>query len=265
MLGVDLEWSGHAQRVQRGGLAHRRGKLQKATRAPVAVVVHTTGPGPGRRATDSGQELWRRKHSIRFGDALHAAGVIYTEIMEPGPHYVIGQDGRILQFVPESYAAWHVGGAGSRPYFTRPDTCLGASQFDWWRKRWPAMKTPRDLAGGHLWDPADEHLPWVDRLRAGMPLGSCNINTIGIEVVPQTHNAQGPWREPAWESLVRLVLDICQRHQIPVVKECVISHSDAHPLARTNALGRPWDPGIAQWSWDRFATIARTFSTQVEA
>jgi hypothetical protein len=261
----DLERSGHAQWVQEGGAGYRRGKLAKATRAPCAIVVHTAGAGVVRRATEAKWAWWRRKWDIAERDAFAATALVYSRLNDACGHYLVGQRAQIVQFVPESYAAWHVGGAGSRPYWTNEAACLAPEHFGWWRKRWPGLRTPRELGGGHLWDPPDGDPRLEVKVRSGFALGSCNHNTIGVEVCPPVGNPQGPWSSDAWEALARLVIDIAERHQIPIERETVISHSDAHPLARTNGAGRPWDPGPTQWTWEQFAGIARTMRPAVSA
>jgi hypothetical protein len=234
------------------GLGYRRGKLVERYLAPCAVVVHTTGFGPIRRATERKFAGWRLRWGVTEGDALQATVALYTHVMTASAHYVVGQDGTIVQVVPESHCAWHVGGNRSRAYFTNPAHCLDDRRYLWWRVRWQGMQTPRELGGGRLWDPPREQLGILSQLRAGMPIGSCNANSVGIEVVPDHRNPAGPWSAEAWDAVARLVLDVCARNDIPVRKDRVISHSDAHPLSRTTPSGKPWDPWSAQWSWDRF-------------
>lgn len=257
-------WSPLALRARPLGLGYTRGKLAEATVAPSAVVVHTTGAGPVRRATERRYAAWRGRWGIAEGDALQAAVVLYTRIMDASGHYVIGQDGTIVQVVPESHCAWHVGGSGSRAYFTRGSKALAGPRYAWWRARWPGYETPRDLGGGHLWDPYDRSPGLEVTVRSGLAIGSANANSIGIEVVPPTSHPLAPWSEAAWEALVTLTLDILGRHRIPLERDRVISHSDAHPLSRTTAAGVPWDPSSTQWSWERFHRIARTMLGAVE-
>jgi hypothetical protein len=244
-------WSPIAKRATQLSQGYRKGKFAERSVAPCAVVIHTAGNGPGRRATEERFEAWRAKYDIPRGDALRCAVTLYTHVMDASGHFVVGQDGTIVQIVPESHAAWHVGGSGSRPYFN-DSKCLTDKRYAWWRVRWPGLKTPRELGGGRLWDPPLKQPGIVSRLRAGMPIGSCNENSIGIEVVPNATDPTLPWSGEAWDAVARLVLDVCARNDIPVRKDHVISHSDAHPLSRTTPSGRPWDPWSAQWSWDRF-------------
>jgi hypothetical protein len=232
------------------GLGYRRGKLREMHYAPAAIVVHTTGGGPIARATEDRFAAWRTKLDIPKGDSLRCAVALYTHVMDASGHYVIGQDGTIVQVVPESHAAWHVGGKGSRPYFTQPEAALAGPKYRWWRERWPGLKTPRELAGGNLWRPAYQPPGITHRIRSGFPIGTCNENTIGIEVV-----GPGPWTPEAWSALAMLCLDIERRRGLTLRRDTVISHSDAHPLSRTTPSGRPWDPMAVTWTWERFVPL----------
>jgi hypothetical protein len=258
-------WSPLAKKATPLGLGYRRGKLTERYVAPSAVVIHTTGAGPGRRALDDKFAVWRSRLDIPRGDALRCAVVLYTHVMDAAGHYVVGQDGTIVQVVPESFCAWHVGGSGSRPYFNNPTGWHRGSKHAWWVARWAGYESPRNLGGGHLWDPPKASLGLVNRVRAGLPIGSANANSIGIEVVPDARNPTAPWSAEAWDAVARLVLDVCARNEIPVKRDRVFSHSDAHPLSRTTPSGHPWDPSPAQYSWDRFERAIAGMRHEVRA
>lgn len=245
-----IYWSPLARRSKPLGLGYRTNKLRECHYAPAAIVIHTTGSGPIERATADKFDAWRVRCGVERGDALHAAGILYSRVMDASGHYVVGQCGTIVQFVPESHAAWHVGGAGSRPYWNDPEHCLDDERFRWWRDRWPGCKTPRDLAGGKLWREPYTPPGIVHRARSGFAIGSCNENAIGIEVV-----GPGPWSAEAWHALAALCFDIAQRRGLELRRETVLSHSDAHPLARTTQRGRPWDPSDLTWTWERFRPV----------
>jgi hypothetical protein len=243
-------WSPLAKRPTTLGLGYRRGRLREVHYAPAAIVVHTTGAGPIQRANEDRFEAWRIKYDIPKGDALRCAVVLYTHIMEASGHYVVGQDGTIVQVVPESHAAWHVGGAGSRPYFADRVTALSGERFRWWRERWPGLTSPRQLGGGRLWEPPYEAPGIVHRIRSGFPIGTCNENTLAVEVV-----GPGPWSAEAWHALAALCVDIERRRGLALRRDTLISHSDAHPLSRTTPAGKPWDPMGSTWSWERIAPL----------
>jgi hypothetical protein len=243
-------WSPLAKRPAPLGLGYRRGKLREMHYAPAAIVVHTTGAGPIRRANEDRFEAWRAKHDIPKGDSLRCAVVTYSHVMDASGHYVIGPDGTIVQVVPESHAAWHVGGSGSRPYFNAPETCLQAERYRWWRERWPGLKTPRELAGGNLWREPYTVPGLVHRIKSGFPIGTCNENTLAVEMV-----GPGPWSAEAWHALASLCIDISQRRGLALKRGTVISHSDAHPLSRTTPAGKAWDPAPFAWSWERLEPL----------
>lgn len=204
-------------------LGLKRGKY-KPRASYSAIVVHTTGAGLIRR--------WR-KQGKRFNESspFETAIRVYTRMMNAGPHYVVGQGGELAQVCPEYLAAWHVGSRNSGRYSGR---VWGTQNTTWWRRRWPQFESPHELAGGKLWDG-----------------GSCNDNSIGIEVVPPAHDPKGAWSDECWETLLRLILDISDRKGIPVDRFHVISHSDAHPRARSSR-GLPWDTPPRQWTPELF-------------
>ena len=199
-----------------------RKKLYSPRKTFSAVVVHTTGAGPIRR--------WKQEQSSvhKKASPFETALRIYSQIMEPGPHYVVGQDGQCVQVCPEAYAAWHVGANDSKAYFSEG---WMRHRYDWWSLRWPHLAAPVDLADGMLWN---GH--------------SCNANTVGIEVVPPTDNVRGQWSDACRKTLVSLINDICDRCGIPKEDEHILSHSDAHPIRRTTTDGDPWDPYASQWT-----------------
>lgn len=209
------------------GLGFKRGKLQRFERSSYsAIVVHTTGMGIHRKAKRLGLDP--------FGTTLK----VFSQQTDASGHYVVGQAGQVAQIIPENIPAWHVGGKNSKKYnrarwWEKP-------QVAWWRERWPQFYTPRDLAGGRLWGLSDERF-------------TCNGNTVGIEVVPPPDN--GPWSAACWRTLGKLCWDISGRRDIALALETVLSHSDAHPFARS-AKGKPWDPNPEQWSYERFAAVA---------
>ena len=213
-----------AQRFE-AGLGWRKGDLSPRSADVVSVVVHTTGGGILSRFAREG---------AKKGDAspFETAVRVYTKIMGASGHYVVGQRGECVQVVPESFAAWHVGGAKSAIYAHRMWATPG---LEWWGKRWPGLTGPRALAGGNLWRG-----------------GSCNDGAIGIEVVPPIEGARHPWSPACWAALAALVRDIAARHHVPLQREYIPTHSDAHPIARS-AKGAPWDVCVEQWTWERMA------------
>jgi N-acetyl-anhydromuramyl-L-alanine amidase AmpD len=206
------------------GALRQRGLDEQQVRG---IVVHTTGAGPVSRFQKEDQ---RARHS--WHSTMDAAVWIYQTIMEFSGHYILdGETGEIVQCVPEAVVAEHVGHANYRAYkaghWVTHDT-------GWWHTRWPGKASPLDLAGGKLWTG-----------------GTCNGNTIGIEVVPRAIAVRGPWSPAAWTALVALVRDIGARHGIPVDREHVVTHSDASPLSRS-VNDAPWDPGPHQWTPELF-------------
>lgn len=206
------------------GQGYRRDLLELRSHPPAAIVVHTTGAGPVTRFEDGSQ---RTRHGWKCpGDA---AAWIYGNVMDFSAHYVIdGEGGQLVQIVPEDHIAQHV---GHSEYASFMRGSWSTRETAWWFERWPGKKSPLELAGGKLWTG-----------------GSCNRNTIGIEVAPRPGDPRGGWTDAAWDRLVKLLREVGGRYGIPLDREHVISHSDATPHSRSTAAGVPWDPGHSQWS-----------------
>lgn len=209
-----------------------------------AIVVHTTGSGPLKRFKRDGLKRgWRSP----FDAALH----LYCELMAEGPHYVIGEHGELAQVAREEQVAWHVGANGGASYARES----WASKYPWWAVRFPGLRSPRELASGRLWLPPLGG-SWGSRwlARAGSP----NARTIGVEVVPPAAGGRLAWSAATWATLAELVRGVTARHAVPRDRMHIITHSDAHPIARTTSSGVPWDPPPSQWTWAQMcAEISR--------
>lgn len=66
--------------------------------------------------------------------------------------------------------------------------------------------------------------------------------------------ARAPWSPECWRALAELIVDIHRRQGVPLERDHVFTHSDAHPLSQTTPRGEPWDTVDAQWSWERLET-----------
>jgi len=214
-------------------LGERRGFYGVRSRVPAAVVIHTTGSGPVQRVSASRFAAWRAKWPKYAEDPFDAARWIFQYAMKSGPHYLVAQSGRCLQLAREKSVAWHVGSRGGR-WYRLPRGMWHNKNTRWWKDRFPKIDSPYKLAGGKLW--------------LG---GSCNANTIGIEVVPPIGNPRGKWSSACWDTVTLLTTDLCVRYDIPMAKNRILSHSDCHPRSRS-ARGQPWDPGYDQWSFEEF-------------
>jgi hypothetical protein len=217
------------------GRAVTGGEARVRAEPPVAVVIHTTGGGPVKRVRDDDFAGWRKRWPEYATSAFLAAKWVYTIASPDSGHYLLGQAGECIQVVPEDLVARHVGAAESKAY---ADGRWMRPEYAWWKERWPGLTSPVELAGGKLWRG-----------------GSCNGASIGIEVAPNEDDPTGPWSNACWAALVTLVSDVCLRNEIPCTRTHVVTHSDAHPIARTSK-GVGWDPGPRQWSWAEYARSA---------
>lgn len=205
-----------------------RGLKAQLRPGPVrAVIIHFTGVGVHTRFVESGA-----KHGD--ADPFDTAVRRYANVLGgQDAHYVVGQDGRCVSMVPENRIAYHVGNAGSVRYQNR----FWAGGYDWWVKRFPGKRSPRDFAGGNL---------WYGR--------SCNANTVGIEVSPHKDRPMDPFSAKAKDKLRVLIRDICMRNNIPFERDYILAHCEAHPISRTDKFGAPYDVKAAQLSIDELLT-----------
>lgn len=220
-----------------------RGKYAKRdAQDAVAIVVHTTGAGLVKRYNR--ERRWSSAKVQRvYGRTLEPApsseGLtpvdtalrVYSQLMDAGPHFVVGQDGRLVQTCPLDYSAWHVGRSKSWAY-TAKNRISSSSQYNWWRTRWPALESPAELAGSKLWSG-----------------GQCNPNVVGVEVVPPLDDPRGigPWSARCWLALTRLFRLLHSTLEIPLDPHFILGHADAHPHSRT-ARDLPWDPTPSQFN-----------------
>lgn len=219
-----------------------------------AIVIHTAGRGVLRRAVQ-----WQMS-------PFEATLRVYRTMMDACGHYVVGQQGEIGQTCPEREAAWGVGshhaavytahgvmvgrGAEQMPRWAASRWLRTRHRCDarWWARRWPDLVSPLELGGGSLWT--------VDPRTGAL---TCNGNVIHVEVVPPEHDPAAPWSSACWSALVRLVDDIATRSLIPVAETRIVTHSDAHPLARSTKRNAPWDPPPSQWTWVDFVRAREHF------
>lgn len=212
-----------------------RGRYLKRRSPVAAVVVHTTGAGPLRVA---------KRRNMR---PLDAAVWIYQNRTDAGPHFVVDQQGDVVQTCPLDLCAWGVGSRGAAAYLNRD---WGDGRHVWWRARFPGLASPLELAGGDLWTPYKPAANWRERLRRAYRAGrrlSCNANVVHVEVVPPEGAPRGQWSRLAEERVADLVERLASVHRFPLVRTRVLSHAEAHPLARTTKRGLPWDPWPRQW------------------
>lgn len=211
------------------------------------IVVHTTGSGP---ATNAGKNATAGRGCQT---AIDCALQYYRNGGGGFPHYVIDFDGTLHATCPESHIAWHAGwtakagGRGRWKNFAPPS---------WWARVWGATKTPLDLIPPGAASPNSQHL--------------------GIEILGSARS--GPYTDPQYSALARLVADIDRRHGLGLDRAPstrLLGHEDVNPLTseggRANAKGG-WDPGAhrvegvsPRFSWSRLWSLITEARAQREA
>lgn len=159
-----------------------------ATSGPDLLLLHYTGMPAGR-----GMRMAER--AIRW---------LTNPVSEVSAHYVVGEDGRVTQLVPEARRAWH---AGRSSWAGEEDVNSASIGIE--------IAHP-----GHWWD------------LAGLP-------DRDPEAVSEVHPGYGDFPEAQVAAVIALCRDILARHAIPA--ERVLAHSDVAPgRKRDPGEGFPW-------------------------
>ena len=206
---------------------YEKGVYKKRELSQIAgIVYHSTGPGPNRR---------HEVNPVRHPSPFEAAKYIYEKLTKAGPHYLIDQEGRVEQMCPLEYAAWHTGSRKSWNYRSKWSRWAKNPKYDWWFQRFPTLISPNELMSGNLWRGK-----------------SANNNTIGIEIIPP-EKVNAPFSNQCLDTLIEFSKKLSCRFGFPYDKYHVISHCEAHPLARTGKFG-PYDV------YEKNAVVERLFS-----
>lgn len=233
----------------RGGYLPGHGELH-----PWGLLLHTTGNGIPAKAV---------AESIH---PLEAAVNVYRGMRE-GPHLILPPCGRVLQVRDLLEVSWHAGvSEAQRLKFLHEDwtTDIDDHVVEWWRARWPGVKSPQ-----HLYPTASPNLAYV-----GVEMVPCGIIK-GAEFRPL-------WGKPAhpgarftlaqYVAAADIALEMNRRFEIfpPEARiyytgpsslgtlqlgARVCGHEDVNPVTRPG-----WDPGslTGAWSWELFNEILTT-------
>ena len=104
--------------------------------------------------------------------------------------------------------------------------------FDWWLERWPQFTSPLEMV-------SRRHINGI---------------SVGIDLMPLP---DGTFTAAQIKSLIELLHEICERHDLEYSREVVLAHSDVDPVRRGTVrkgkhgkiIGRGWDPG-RRLDWD---------------
>jgi N-acetylmuramoyl-L-alanine amidase len=88
------------------------------TLAPDSPIATQVVPSPNHSARRSGPIDILVLHYTGMTDGLSALGRLRDPIAEVSAHYLVLEDGRVVQMVPEARRAWHAGG---EPWAGAPD------------------------------------------------------------------------------------------------------------------------------------------------
>ena len=191
-----------------------------------------------------------------------------TFLRSVSAHYLIDKKGKIFQFAKDKDRAWHAGiRIGQRRLYKRVNAqWMNYIAYFKWYKGYPdeAIYVDEDL--NNVWDIAEasfvkkpdtsnwEHYNyfkerWPNRV---LPINfevdsDPNNYSIGIECL--SLGAKTPdskvYTDKMYNSLNRLIDNLCEKYMIPRSREFIVGHEDVNPLARFG-----WDPNSG-FEWNR--------------
>lgn len=184
------------------------------------LCVHTTGSGVPEKAKKLGILPMDVALSVYLAPDNPTMGV-FTNF----PHYVIDQEGIIVQVAADRERARHCGISQKdrNLYLTGQwKKMVSPSVLSLWQMRWPNILSPMHL----------------------FPSVSPNEDYLGCELIPALKlNSSGSlFSDLQYTSLAKLIHDIEGRHSIQLRGNRLVGHEDLEPLTRwTKKEG--WDPG----------------------
>ncbi len=193
---------------------HPRDVKNRTNPIPYGLCVHTTG---------SGVPLQAQKLGI---DPLQVAHDFYCNPKNNFPHYVIGNDGTIIQIAEDTESAWHCGvSVAERAAYLDGSWKKKVSPLTvkYWEDKW------NESSPSHLY-----------------PGKSVNDVYLGVELIPliKCLPNKSLFTPEQYKALYSLIKDIEKRYffsQI-LLGGRLVGHEDVNPLTRSSVSGG-WDPG----------------------
>jgi hypothetical protein len=183
-------------------------------------VLHTTGYGPGVERLDE-SDLSPEEIDLAYAQRL-------ANVLEYKGHLFIGRTGGVWTMMPLAFVGYHTGSGKKQQYKTGRWLKHKSKPMAWWRERFEDYDTPLDF-------PA-----WAK--------GSPNKVSWGVDfLAPKPNDTYTDAQYRSGAKVAVLCATICGH---PIDDRHITTHSDVHPLDRTNKWG-PWDLGT-RWDRDRF-------------
>lgn len=214
-------------------------------KTPTHIVVHVTGTATADKAI-----------------------AVYTQPNGgASPHYMVGRDGALYQFVMDAERAWHSGlnSAQAKLFAQGKDVWQCYIGYHVWYTKYPADAVYVDAALNVVAKPHAVFVrqasgaPWphYDYFNTRWPGSDVPVNfdidqnpnnySLGIETVGYGSATPDPkvYTDEMYTALRTLVDDLCAKYGIPREKGRVIGHEDVNPLTRFG-----WDPHQG-FDWSR--------------
>lgn len=190
-------------------------------------VLHTTGYGPGVKRLDK-SDLSPEDIDLAYAQRL-------ANLLEYKGHLFIGRTGGVWQMMPLAFVGYHTGSGKRRKYKSDAWKRVKNKPMAWWAERFKShgLKSPLDF-------PA-----WAKN--------SPNKVSWGIDFLAPKPN--DTYTEAQYRSGAKVVVQCARICSHPIDDLHIATHSDIHPLDRTNKYG-PWDLGN-RWNREKFWRLVR--------
>lgn len=232
-------------------------------------IVPTENRIPTKKKNNRKKSIERPTHIV-----IHITGdnnfeaVKNTFLNVVSAHYLIDKQGKIYQFVKDIHRAWHAGvRRGQRQLYKRVNfQWMNYIAYFQWYRGYPddavyvdedlnnvrdtseaSFVKKQDTSSWELYDYFKER--WPNR---AFPINfevdsDPNNYSIGIECLSigaKTRDSK-VYTEQMYNSLNRLIENLCEKYMIPRSREFIVGHEDVNPIARFG-----WDPNFG-FEWDR--------------
>lgn len=214
--------------------ANRRRPVEQVT----CGIMHTTGYGPGVRRLDK-SDLSPEDIDLAYAQRL-------ANMLQYKGHLFIGRLGGIWQMMPLWYRGHHTTSKGHGAYLSDKWKRRKNKPMEWWAPRFANMKSPIELPAWRVLGTKKVRGKKVD-------IRSPNKVSWGIDFLAP--KPKDTYTEAQYRSGAKVVVQCARICSHPIDDLHITTHSDAHPLDRTNKYG-PWDLGT-RWDREKFWRMVR--------
>ena len=203
---------------------------------PYGLLIHSVGDGLAVKCLKSGDPV--------------ASTIETYAAMKEGPHYAIVPDGTIIRFANHLEVRYHAATSpADRASFLdgswETSAKVPKGVVDWWKLRWPGVKSPQHLYPGKT--PNQAYIG-IELIPCGVYQGNSWEPVMGTPATPR-----GRFTGQQYGALAVLALMLHAQLGIDIFEpRRMLGHEDVNPITRPG-----WDPGSYHgwFSWSLFRGI----------